>query len=101
MEQADRIEHIGDPAVADALYISSSEVEVHYNDTLQIHNQIYEMNYSLDGSKVEIRYDPDWIEQHHVKLTLYVDSVHVGDASFVQLYDNALKRRPSGRSTDE
>jgi len=51
------------------------------NATLQVNNVIYETDYSLAGSRVEVRYEPDWIGQPHRKLPLYVDGVHVGDAS--------------------
>ncbi|HHY15435.1 MAG TPA: transposase [Firmicutes bacterium] len=97
MEQADRIEHIGDPAVVDALFLLRTTRKIRSNATLQVNNVIYETDYSLVGSTVQVRYEPDWIGQPHRKLPLYVDSIHVGDATFVQLHDNALKRRPSGR----
>lgn len=101
MEQADRIEYIGDPAVADALFLLRITRKVRSNATLQVDNVIYETDYSLVGSTVEIRYEPEWIGQPHRKLPLYVDGVHVSDASYVQLHDNALKRRPSGRPIPE
>lgn len=101
MEQADRIEYIGDPAVADALFLLRAQRKVRSNATLQIDNVIYEADCSLAGSTVEVRYEPEWIGLSHRKLPLYVEDVHVGDASFVQLHDNAIKRRPSGRPTAE
>ena len=101
MEQADRIEYIADPAVADALFLLRSTRKVRSNATLQMNNVIYETDYSLAGSTVEVRYEPEWIGQPHRKLPLYIDRIHVGDASFVQLHDNALKRRPSGRPAAE
>jgi len=101
MEQSDRIEHIGDPAVVDALFLLRITRKVRPNATLQVNNVIYETDYSLAGSRVEVRYEPDWIGQPHRKLPLYVDGVHVGDASFVQLHDNAVKRRPKGRPSAE
>jgi putative transposase len=101
MEQADRIEHIGDPAVADALFLLRITRKIRSNATLQVSNMIYETDYSLAGSTVEVRYEPEWLGQSHRKLPLYVDSIHVGDASFVQLHENALRRRPSGRPETE
>lgn len=101
MEQADRIEHLGDPAVADALFLLRITRKVRSNATLQVNNAIYETDFSLAGSTVEVRYEPDWVGQPHRKLPLYVDSVHVGEASFVQLHDNALRRRPSGNLSVE
>ena len=97
MEQADRIEHIGDPAVADSLFLMRITRKVRPNATLQLNNVIYETDYSLVGYKVEVRYEPDWIGLPHRKLPLFVDDVHVGDATFVHLHDNAIKRRPVGR----
>jgi putative transposase len=94
----DRIEHIGDPAVADALFLLRITRKIRSNATLQVSNMIYETDYSLAGSTVEVRYEPEWLGQSHRKLPLYVDSIHVGDASFVQLHENALRRRPSGRA---
>ena len=101
MEQSDRIEHIGDPAVVDALFLLRITRKVRSNAALQVNNVIYETDYSLAGSRVEVRYEPDWIGQPHRKLPLYADGIHVGDASFVQLHDNAVKRRPRGRPAVE
>ncbi len=79
MEQADRIEHIGgDPAVVDALFLLRTTRKIRSNATLQVNNVIYETDYSLVGSTVQVRYEPDWIGQPHRKLPLYVDSIHVG-----------------------
>ncbi len=101
MEQANQIEHIGDIAVADALFLLRVQRKVRSNATLQINNVIYETDYSLVGSSVEVRYEPEWIGKPQHKLPLYVDDIHVGDASFIQLHDNAVKRRPPGRPTLE
>jgi putative transposase len=60
MEQADRIEHIGDPAVADALFLLRITRKIRSNATLQVSNMIYETDYSLAGSTVEVRYEPDF-----------------------------------------
>jgi hypothetical protein len=97
MEQADRIEHIGDPIVADSLFLMRITRKVRSNATLQLSNLIYETDYSLVGSRVEVHYEPDWIGLPHRKLPLFVDDAHVGDASLVALHDNAVKRRPAGR----
>lgn len=101
MEQADRIEHISDPVVADALFLLRVQRKVRSNATLQLNNVIYETDYSLAGSSVEVRSEPEWIGQPHRKILLYVDDIHVGDASFVQLHENAIKRRPAGRPVTE
>ena len=61
MEQADRIEYIGDPAVADALFLLRAPRKVRFNAILQVNNVIYETDYSLAGSTVEIRYEREWI----------------------------------------
>ncbi|NLL87602.1 MAG: transposase family protein [Firmicutes bacterium] len=78
MEQASRIDHIGDPTVVDALFLLRTTRKVRPNATLQVSNMIYETDYSLAGSTVEVRYEPEWLGQPHIKLPLYVDSVHVG-----------------------
>jgi hypothetical protein len=56
-------------------------------------------DYSLIGSTVEVRYEPEWVGQAHRKLPLYIDGTHVGDAEFVHLHDNAIKRRPQEKTT--
>lgn len=99
MAQADRIEHIGDPAVVDAVFLLRSTRKVRSNATLRINNVIYETDYSLIGSTVEVRYEPEWVGQAHRKLPLYIDGTHVGDAEFVHLHDNAIKRRPQEKTT--
>jgi putative transposase len=48
MAQADRIEHIGDPAVVDAVFLLRSTRKVRSNATLRINNVIYENGLFLD-----------------------------------------------------
>lgn len=95
MAQSDLIEYIGDPKAVDALFLLRVKRKVRSNATLQIDNVIYETDYTLVNSSVEVRYEPDWIGQPHRKLPLYIDNLLVGEAFFVQFHDNALKRRPA------
>ncbi len=101
MEQADRVAFVQDPPQLDALFLLRIQRKVRSNATLQLENVLYETDYSLVGSTVEVRYEPEWIGTPHQPLLLFQQDVQVGEAHLVDVYDNAQRRRPSGRRRQE
>jgi putative transposase len=65
--------------------------------TTQVENILYETDSRFIGKRVEIRYEPDWLNDVTKPLLIYEDSKKTGEAKVVRFHDNAhAKRRFKG-----
>jgi hypothetical protein len=71
--------------------------KVQHDATIQIDNVLYETDSIFAGKRVEIRYEPEWINDITKALPIYDNGKKVGEASVVRFYDNShVKRRFKG-----
>lgn len=71
--------------------------KVQHDATIQIDNVLYETDSIFAGKRVEIRYEPEWINDITKALPIYDNGKKVGEASVVRFYDNShAKRRFKG-----
>lgn len=71
--------------------------KVNHDATIQIDNELFETDPSLSGKRLEVRYEPEWIEDVTKILVLYEDGKQVGEAKRIRFFDNAyVKRRYPG-----
>lgn len=76
--------------------------KVNHDATLSLENLLFETSSTLAGKQVEVRYDPDWLNQPEKHILLYIDSKQVGEAKLVNFLDNAhVKRRKRGKLNKE
>lgn len=61
--------------------------------TTQIQNVLYETDSRFSGKRVEIRYEPEWLNDITKALPIYEDGKRVGEAKIVRLHDNAHAMR--------
>jgi putative transposase len=65
--------------------------------TTQIENILYETDSKFSGKRVEIRYEPEWLNDVTKALCIYEDGKKTGEARVVRFHDNAhAKRRFKG-----
>jgi len=65
--------------------------------TTQIENILYETDSRFSGKRVEIRYEPEWLNDITKALPIYEDGKRVGEARMVRFHDNAhVMRRFKG-----
>lgn len=70
--------------------------------TTQIENILYETDPIFAGKRVEIRYEPEWLNDITKSLPIYADGKKVGEARMVRFHDNAhAKRRFPGNRRKE
>ncbi len=67
--------------------------KVNHDATIQIDNVLFETDPSLSGKRLEIRYEPEWIEGMAKPLMLYEGGKQVGEAKRIRFFDNALVKR--------
>jgi len=61
--------------------------------TTQIQNILYETDSRFSGKRVEIRYEPEWLNDVTKPLYIYEDGKKLGEAKVVRFHDNAHAMR--------
>ncbi|MGI6124699.1 MAG: DDE-type integrase/transposase/recombinase [Acetivibrionales bacterium] len=105
MNQAHRVKLCNDPKIIDEKFLLRKIRKVNHDGTISIDNLLYETSTKFAGVKVEVRYEPSWLEEAFKPVLIYIDDKKVGEALRVNYHDNAhMKRRgrpPSKIAIDE
>ena len=76
--------------------------KVGHDATLSMNNILYETDQSIADSRVEVRYDPEWLLSTSKSLPLYKDGQKIGEARQVNFFENShVKRKGPGRPLKE
>lgn len=67
--------------------------KIQSDSTTQIENILYETDSKFAGYRVEIRYEPEWLNDMAKTLPIYEDGKKVGEARMVRFHDNAHTMR--------
>ena len=98
MSQVHQITLFSNPAVLDEYFLLKVTRKVNHDATLSISNILYETDQALAGSRLEVRYDPEWLKNSCQPVFLYRNGKKVGKARQVNFHDNArVKRKGPGR----
>nr|WP_238457800.1 DDE-type integrase/transposase/recombinase [Desulforamulus ferrireducens] len=101
MSQAHQITLFSDPELLKEHFLLRINRKVNHDATLSVDSILYETDQGLANSRVEVRYEPEWLTIPQRTLPLYQEGKLVGEARRVNFYDNAkVKRRgrPTGSS---
>ncbi|HAA43335.1 MAG TPA: IS481 family transposase, partial [Ruminiclostridium sp.] len=97
MSQISRVKLCTDPAQLEEKFLLRIKRKVNHDGTFPINNILYETDIKFAGSRVEVRYDPQWFDIPFMPVFIYQEDKKVGEAVQVNFHDNAhMKRR--GRS---
>jgi len=99
MSQVTRVKLCTDPAQMEEKFLLRIKRKVNHDGTFPINNILYETDIKFAGSKVEVRYDPQWLDVPFMPVLIYHEDKKVGEAIQVNFHDNAhMKRkgRPKG-----
>ena len=61
MSQSERVKLFPNPAMLDEYFLLKVNRKVNHDATLSLNNILYETNLSLANSRLEVRYDPEWL----------------------------------------
>ena len=98
MSQASRVKIFSDPLLLDEYFLLRVERKVKHDGTISLNNLLYETNLKHAGQKLEIRYEPDWVNQLSKEILLYHEGKLVGTARQVNYHDNAHAKRVGSKS---
>ncbi|MGI6752229.1 MAG: DDE-type integrase/transposase/recombinase [Anaerovoracaceae bacterium] len=71
--------------------------KVNHDATIQIDSLLFETDPMFSGKRLEVRYEPEWLEDTTKALMLYEDGKKVGEAKKVRFLDNVHVKRKSRR----
>lgn len=98
MSQSERIKLFPNPAMLDEYFLLKVTRKVNHGATLSLETILYETDQHLANSRVEVRYDPEWLLNSNKSILLYHEGKKVGEARQVNFHDNAhVKRKGPGR----
>ena len=93
MSQASNLKLITDPKRLEEAFMLRITRKIQNDATCQIENILYETDSKFCGRRVEIRYEPEWINDVSKSLLIYIDNKKVGEARVVRFHDNAHASR--------
>jgi hypothetical protein len=98
LKQASQITLFSSPAVLEEYLLLRIPRKVSHDATLSVDSILYETDQRLANTRLEVRYDPDWLENPAKVLLLFRDGTKVGEARQVNFIDNSkVKRKGQGR----
>lgn len=102
LSQASQISLFSSPAVLEEYLLLRITRKVNHDATLSLDSILYETDQSLANSRLEVRYDPEWLSNPAKPLLLYKDGLKVGEARQVNFWDNSkVKRKGPGRPVQD
>ncbi len=102
MSQSERIKLFPNPTMLDEYFLLKVNRKVNHDATLSLDTILYETGLHLANSRVEVRYDPEWLSNPNTPIFLYHEGKKVGEARQVNFHDNAhVKRKGPGRPAND
>lgn len=102
MEQASRINLMTNASKLNEQFLLRVNRKVIHDATFTINNILFETDVKFANSKVEIRYDPEWLAQPNTNVLIFLNDKKIGEAHQVNYTDNAtMKRRGRPSTTGE
>lgn len=97
IDNMDRVKLVTDRKQFNESFLLRVSRKVCHDATLQINNILFETDTILQGKRLEVRYEPEWLEDPTQKIKLYEDGRCIGEAKQIRFFDNAhVKRRFPG-----
>ena len=101
MSQISRVKLCTDPAQLEEKFLLSIKRKVNHDGTFPINKILYETDIKFAGQRVEVRYDPQWLDTPFMPVFIYHEDKKVGEAVQVNFHDNAhMKRRGRPKNSE-
>lgn len=89
MSQVAKLKLITDVEKTNENFLLRITRKIQPDATTQIENILYETDSKFSGKRVEIRYEPEWLNDVAKTLPIYEDGKKIGEARMVRFHDNA------------
>lgn len=98
MSQASHVKLFPSPHLLEEVLLLRVNRKVHHDATLSVETILYETDLSLANTRVEVRYDPEWLLSPSKPLLLYKEGHKVGEARQINFVENASVKRKGAKS---
>jgi putative transposase len=93
MSQVSKLKLVTDVERTNECFLLRITRKIQPDATTQIENILYETDSRFSGKRVEIRYEPEWLNNVTKALPIYLDGKKTGEAKVVRFHDNAHAMR--------
>jgi hypothetical protein len=93
MSQVSKLKLVTDVERTNESFLLRITRKIQPDATTQIENILYETDSRFSGKRVEIRYEPEWLNDVTKTLPIYLDGKKTGEAKVVRFHDNAHAMR--------
>lgn len=93
MSQVSRVRIISDPTTVKEKFLLRINRTVAHDATFTINNILFETDQRFASSRIEVRYDPEWLKNCNAPVLIYCDDKKVGEGRQVNFHENAHMRR--------
>lgn len=93
MSQVSKLKLVTDIENTNECFLLRITRKIQPDATTQINNILYETDSKFTNKRVEIRYEPEWLNDINRVLPIYMDANKVGEARMVRFHDNAHTMR--------
>lgn len=102
MSQVSKLKLVTDVERTNESFLLRITRKIQPDATTQIENILYETDSRFSGKRVEIRYEPEWLNDVTKALPIYLDGKKTGEAKVVRFHDNAhaMRRFKGNRRKD-
>jgi len=102
MSQADRVRLFPNLTLLDECFLLRVTRKINHDATFSLETILYETDPQFVGTRMEIRFEPDWLNNPSRPVFLYREGTKTGEARQVDFHANArLKRRKRGRPVQQ
>jgi len=93
MSQVSKLKLVTDVERTTESFLLRISRKIQPDATTQIENILYETDSRFSGKRVEIRYEPEWLNDVTKALPIYLDGKKTGEVKMVRFHDNAHAMR--------
>lgn len=100
ISQQDRIKLAKDPLVIKEKFLIREKRKIKHDATFTINKVLFEAPQFLANTRVEVRYEPEWLDTVNFPVLIYEDDKSIAKAFPVNYHDNAhMKRKNKKENT--
>ena len=96
MSQVSKVKMVSDVKQLNEAFLLRVSRKINKDATFALEKVLYETEQIYAGKRLEVRYDPEWINSSSISVLLYDEGKKVGEARKVNLHENAHVKRKFG-----
>ncbi|HHX17730.1 MAG TPA: DDE-type integrase/transposase/recombinase [Pseudobacteroides sp.] len=98
MSQIDRVKLIENPEILTEKFFYRVKRKIKHDATFTIDKILFETDPKFASCEMEVRYEPEWLDQEGKNVLIFKDDKKVGEARQVNFHENAHVKRKGSKS---